>query len=94
MRPSCKVLEQIPDLQVIYFRFVDQGGSLDEEGKWQGSVGELPTKWRRFSHNSDKDFAFGSAKPAVPAISQFDPKSLSVLDMLKLGKVVDERKLK
>ena len=93
MRPSCKVLEQIPDLQVIYFRFVDQGGSLDEEGKWQGSVGELPTKWRRFSHNSDK-VAFGSAKPAVPAISQFDPKSLSVLDMLKLGKVVDERKLK
>ena len=39
--PSCKVLEQIPDLKVIYFRFVDQGGSLDEEGKRQGSVGEL-----------------------------------------------------
>ena len=46
--PSCKVMEQIPNLKVIYFRFVCRGGSLDEEGKRQGSVGELPTNWRSF----------------------------------------------
>ena len=93
--PSCKVLEQIPDLKVIYFWFVDQGDSLDEDGKKQRKAGELPKQLRRFSHNNDKDFAFGPAKPTVPAKSQFYPKSLSVLDMLKLGcpcAVVDERK--
>ena len=93
--PSCKILEQIPDLKVIYFWFVDQGDSLDEDGKKQRKAGELPKQLRRFSHNNDKDFAFGPAKPTVPATSQFYPKSLSVLDMLKLGcpcAVVDERK--
>ena len=85
------MLDQIPDLKVIHFRFVDQGDNVDEEGKRQGSVAELPTKHRGFSHKIDKDVASGSAKAAVPTASQFYPKSLSSLDMLKLGKVVDER---
>ena len=73
--PSCKVLEQIPDLKMIYFRLIDHpqhlGGHgdysrgstsrmmVDKERKRPGSAVKLPTniKRKRFSYNSDKDFA-------------------------------------
>ena len=78
--PSCTSLDHIPDLRVVHIRFVEAQGV---------SITEVPRPPKR------KYVETASAKwsPCNKQSSPIKhcPKSLSVLEMLKLGKVIKEK---
>ena len=85
--PSCQTIDQLPDTKVIHVRFIE---SVDIK---LGS-GEGPSQPKR--QKSNVSYA-GSSSKSVPTFSRKDspalkqyPKSLSVSEMLKLGKTIRE----
>ena len=89
--PSCKTLEQIPDMKVIYVRFVT--GNIQDCGpEWRISKSDLE---RARSHSHTVTRLEGPTHPpkvakgggASSSPSKFAPLSLSVSDMIKLGKI-------
>ncbi|PFX31324.1 hypothetical protein AWC38_SpisGene3831 [Stylophora pistillata] len=89
--PSWKTLEQIPDMKVIYVRFVT-GNIQDCVPEWRISKSDLEMV-RSHSHtlkrsegpSSPPKVVKGSGASSSP--SKFAPLSLSVADMIKLGKI-------
>ena len=78
--PSCTSLDHIPELRVVHIRFVEaQGVSITEVPR--------PPKRNRVETASAKSLPCN--KQSSP--SKHCPKSLSVLEMLKLGKVIKEK---
>ena len=90
--PSCKTLEQIPDMKVIYVRFVTGNNIQDCAPEWGISKSDLEMV-RTHSHTLTRSegpthppkVAKGSGASSSP--SKFAPLSLSVADMIKLGKI-------
>ena len=87
--PSCDTVKQIPDSRVIHVRFVERVGEGTEPGiRERGpSLKSLPAK-RNFSDAETKNRS--EPKKSAPSLSKFVPRSLSVVEMLKLGKVITQ----
>ena len=95
--PSCKSVKQIPDTKVIHVRFVERVGESDEcEGLEAARVachgGKSPPAKRRFSGTGRTSEVLNKSQPVktAPSPSKFVPRSLSVVEMLKLGKVITQ----
>ena len=98
--PSCKSFEQIPDLKVVHIRFIEQEADTYNTAD---DHDPSPRTTSRFKNPSidhtrplprqEKNRACqrqqGFPGPEKSEMSRTFPKSLSVLDMLKLGKVVN-----
>lgn len=87
--PSCSSLKQIPSLKVIHVRFVDKADveildpppiQASHKKPRIHSVGDLST-----TPMSQQTKETSASSP-----SKFVPRSLSVVDMLKLGKVINK----
>ena len=90
--PSCKTLEQIPDMKVIYVRFVTGNNIQDCVPEWGISKSDLEmvqthshTLTRSEGPTHPPKVAKGSGASSSP--SKFATLSLSVADMIKLGKI-------
>lgn len=83
--PSCTSLEQIPDLKVVHVRFIEPIDG-DVASTWTRNLLEQRPK-RPFKRAATQSL------PAtkVQSPSKAFPKSLSVLEMMKLGKVINEK---
>ena len=95
--PSCNSVKQIPDTKVIHVRFVERVGESDEcEGVEAARVachgGKSPPAKRRFSGAGSTSEALNRSQPGktAPSPSKFVPRSLSLVEMLKLGKVITQ----
>jgi len=75
--PSCSSVKQLPDFKVIHVRFIEK---TDEKC-------EPEAKSRKLSTPLPREEA--STKQQAAAVSKFVPKSLSLVEMLKLGKVIN-----
>ena len=86
--PSCSSVKQLPTLKVIHVRFIE--GKV-EDAPIEVSAGVSERRKRKISEISQ-----GQKAAAVTSVSQrasqspskFVPRSLSVVDMLKLGKLI------
>ena len=87
--PSCNTVKQLPDSRVIHVRFVERVGEGTELGirERRPSLKSLPAK-RNFSGVETKTRS--ESKKSAPSPSKFVPRSLSVVEMLKLGKVITQ----
>ena len=87
--PSCNTVKQIPDSRVIHVRFVERVGEGTELGirERQPGLKSLPAK-RNFPDAETKTRS--EHKKSAPSPSKFVPRSLSVVEMLKLGKVITQ----
>ncbi|CAB4007574.1 transient receptor potential cation channel subfamily M member 6-like [Paramuricea clavata] len=93
--PSCQSLEQIPNLKVIHLRIIEkaevdsqtQSPQLEVYSKEKST--RLPIKRRR-THPISLQPQQPARSTSVKSSCTF-PKSLSVVDMLKLGKVIKEK---
>lgn len=86
--PSCKSLDHIPDLRVIHIRFipglrVEQTTSHTDD---RDIFEYQPPRKKKSAPNARSD-----PIKRVPSPSKVIPKSLSVLDMLKIGKVINDK---
>ena len=85
--PSCKTVEQIPDLKVIYVRFIARG-TLDQSVELNISTrGRQESMSRTRSEGPSRPSKFAKCGGASSNPSKFVPLSLSVADMIKLGKL-------
>ncbi len=92
--PSCSSVKQLPTLKVIHVRFIE--GKV-EDAPIEVSAGVSERQKRKISEISHGQNA-GHGAAAVTSVpqrassqspSKFVPRSLSVVDMLKLGKLID-----
>ena len=81
--PSCSSLDQIPDMKVVYIRFIEpvqsseHGAALYVQGM------------KRKQETQPKSEP--SPRKKKSCVSEMVPKSLSVVEMLKLGKVIHDK---
>ena len=84
-RPSCRTLEQLPDTKVIHVRFIE---SIDTELETvQDTSGSQPKRIKKTPNS------FGGSPSKAGCVEEPKkqyPKSLSLSEMLKLGKKIDE----
>lgn len=96
--PSCSTLEQIPDLRLIHIRFIpcqehEQDHVENDSGKLMFLTPDIRKKKRTVSSVPVASISFESdaTSPWSPKRIKVYPKSLSVSDMLKLGKVIKRK---
>ena len=83
--PSCTSVEHIPDLRVVHIRFVeDKSASVHE-------IRNRRAPKRKHSPSEAASTVKSLPCSRQPSPSKAYPKSLSVIDMLKLGKVIDDK---
>ena len=83
--PSCRTLEQLPDTKVIHVRFIE---SVDSEVETVQGTSEFQPKRPKKMPNS-----FGGSPSKTGCANEptkYYPKSLSISEMLKLGKKIEE----
>ena len=104
--PLCKTMSQIPNTKLIHVRFIpDSSIDVDLSADLKSvstSASSLPpgltTIRKREAKSTVNSEAYSSSLPKAKrpctggSPSKCYPKSLSVLDMLKLGKIVDKHK--
>ncbi|KAK3754933.1 hypothetical protein QZH41_019354 [Actinostola sp. cb2023] len=90
--PSCKKISQIPDLKVFYVRFIKPESS-NEDTCNEHDVSHQPKKARKASSSSVPSPQKATHSKPLPkaTCSKFYPKSLSLKDMLRLGKVIPKK---
>lgn len=90
--PSCKTIQQIPDQKLIHVRFIPRPLIVDVVDKGSLPSPSRETKRKRETASETCSAScLSNAKRSFPSVnpSKCYPKSLSVLDMIKLGKIVD-----
>ena len=75
---SCSSIKQLPDFKVIHVRFIEK---TDEKC-------EPEAKSRKLSMPLPREEA--ATRQQAAAVSKFVPKSLPLVEMLKLGKVIHQ----
>ena len=101
--PSCKSMNQIPNSKLIHVRFIPRTINVvdDDEADIENtsSLPPAPSVVRKRKMESASTSYFSrsfpdSKRPTTSngSPSKCYPKRLSVLDMMKLGKIVDSRK--
>ena len=96
--PSCKSVDQIPDLRVMHIRFIESsegGGDSDDAADDAFNDDDIllaPAfkKKRKGCHTKGSSAHKFPEHKQVVSPSKAVPKSLSVLDMLRLGKVIGD----
>lgn len=93
--PSCGSVKQIPDSKVIHVRFVERVaiGEPDEGievTRVDGPAVKSPPAKRRFSGVENGTQNRSQPTKSTPSPSKFVPRSLSVVEMLKLGKAITQ----
>ena len=91
--PSCASVKQLPSFKVIHVRFVDEEAVV-EIPVFTGEqyLAEPPSKKRKPQRVGSPPMNHTSARIASAASpSKFVPRSLSVVDMIKLGKVISKK---
>ncbi len=83
--PSCTSVEHIPDLRVVHIRFVEEKSASDHE------IRDRRAPKRKHSPSEKASAVKSLPCTRQPSPSEAYPKSLSVIDMLKLGKVIDNK---
>ena len=98
--PSCSHIKQVPDLKLIYVRFISDRScahaswsNIVEDSLISSQVGERSTGKRQYensvSYTEVKRRAYSVPGPKKAVMHKpVPPKSISVTQMLKLGKVV------
>jgi hypothetical protein len=88
--PSCSTLDQIPDLKLVHVRFINVPDEVEQvplqlSDDYSRSNLIVPSRKRQAT-----SVAMSPSRPGHPAPSTYRmfPKSLSVSDMMKLGKVI------
>ena len=98
--PSCSNIKQVPDLKLIYVRFISDSScarasrSNVEDSSISFQVEERSTRKRQYensvSYTEVKRRAFSVPSPKKSVMHKpVPPKGISVTQMLKLGKVVE-----
>ena len=82
--PSCSSLDQIPDMRVVHIRFIEPVQSSEHEAAVHVVQG---IKRRQETLPKSEP----SPRKKKSCISEMVPKSLSVVEMLKLGKVIHDK---
>ena len=94
--PSCKTVEQIPNIKMIHVRFISRKDVdiIESDGDCSTSVmsvGETHSKKQLMSSSSalamPKPIEHKSMVQTGSSPGKFYPRSLSVTDMIKLGKI-------
>ena len=85
--PSCSSLEQIPDLKVVHVRFIEPNDR--DVASMAGNHVKRDEQPKRPFRRANTQSESLPARKASP--SKAFPKSLSVLQMMKLGKVINEK---
>ncbi|KAJ7356125.1 hypothetical protein OS493_026505 [Desmophyllum pertusum] len=93
--PSCSSVKQIPDSKVVHVRFVERVaiGEPDEGievTRVDGPAVKSPPAKRRFSGVENGTQNRSQPTKSAPSPSKFVPRSLSVVEMLKLGKAITQ----
>ncbi|KAJ7390270.1 hypothetical protein OS493_026145 [Desmophyllum pertusum] len=93
--PSCSSVKQIPDSKVIHVRLVERVaiGEPDEGievTRVDGPAVKSPPAKRRFSGVENGTQNRSQPTKSAPSPSKFVPRSLSVVEMLKLGKAITQ----
>ena len=89
--PSCSTLEQIPDLKLIHIRFIQRHEQDHESNIFINPDGPPKRKRRPASSVPIASTSVESDSTWSPKQIKVFPKSLSVSEMLKLGKVVAKK---
>jgi hypothetical protein len=84
--PSCTSVDHIPDLRVVHIRFVEEQSASVIEGRLFNRAPK-----RKHSHTETSSAIKSLPCSRQPSPSKVYPKSLSITEMLKLGKVVDDQ---
>ncbi|XP_028413094.1 alpha-protein kinase vwkA-like [Dendronephthya gigantea] len=92
--PSCKTMDQVPNVsKLVHVRFI----KCDEEEVYNDIQDTQPAEVNqprkvRVAKDAAKSMSYAQLKKnPSPVKSQCFPKSLSVLEMLKMGKVLDKK---
>ena len=85
--PSCYSLDQIPDMRVVYIRFIEPAQSYSATSGHE-AADPVPGKKRKQQTQPKSE---PSPKKKKSCVSEMVAKSLSVVEMLKLGKVIHDR---
>ena len=99
--PSCKTLSQMPDLKVVYVRFIPADLEAGGDADTTSTTRKRKISQRDAQSSTFKDFLPPKAKSSpskiqsnqkLPACirSSYYPRSLSISDMIKLGKINNE----
>ena len=91
--PSCTSVKQLPSFKVIHVRFVDEEAVVEiPVSTGEQYLAEPPSKKRKPQRVGSPPMNHTSARIASAASpSKFVPRSLSVVDMIKLGKVISKK---
>ena len=91
--PSCTSVKQIPSFKVIHVRFVDEDAVVEiPVSTGEQYLAEPPSKKRKPQRVGSPQMNHTSARIASAASrSKFVPRSLSVVDMIRLGKVISKK---
>ena len=91
--PSCTSVKQLPSFKVIHVRFVDEEAVVEiPVSTGEQYLAEPPSKKRKPQRVGSPPMNHTSARIASAASpSKFVPRSLSVMDMIKLGKVISKK---
>ncbi len=92
--PSCTSLKQLPSYKVIHVRFVDEETVVEVSSaeRFPAAFAEAPSKKRKPQRVGSPPTNHTSAKMESGASpSKFAPRSLSVVDMMRLGKVISKK---
>lgn len=91
--PSCTSVKQLPSFKVIHVRFVDEEAVVEiPVSTGEQYLAEPPSKKRKPQRVGSPPMNHTSARIASAASpSKFIPRSLSVVDMIKLGKVISKK---
>ena len=84
--PSCSSLDEIPDMRVVYIRFIEPAQSYSATS---GHEAADPAPGMKRKQTQPKSEPLPKKKKSC--VSEMVAKSLSVVDMLKLGKVIHDR---
>ena len=93
--PSCRSFKQVPDSKVIHVRFIEQTNVeiLDEPTLESTTDPKSPSPKKKCSTFKSATTALGQrSQPMKQASSpsKFVPRSLSLVEMLRLGKEIDK----
>ena len=83
--PSCSSLDQIPDMRVVYIRFIEPAQSYSATSGHE-AADDVPGMKRK-QQTQFKSTSEPSSKKKKSCVSEMVAKSLSLVEMLKLGKL-------
>ena len=89
--PSCTAIQQIPDLKVVHVRFIEPNDRDADHDTASMAADRMSERDRQLKRPCRQAVTQSLPVTKVHSPSKAFPKSLSVLEMMKLGKVINEK---